>query len=193
MNKLVFLLEEPSLKEFLDNYLPRLLPGLDFLCVRHEGKQDLEKSIPRKLRAWQGATFVVVRDNDGAQCRDLKARLVGLCAQGKRPDTLVRLACQELESWYLGAPEALAEAYARPAISEVGRKAKFRNPDVLGSPSRELGRLIPEFRKLDGARRMGKAMPISPVANQSRSFQVFVAGVCRVAQAEARGNGYYQP
>ena len=93
MGKIVFLLEESSLKEFLDTYLPRLLPGLDFLCVRHEGKQDLEKSIPRKLRAWQGATFVIVRDNDGAQCRDLKARLVGLCAQGNRPDTLVRLAC----------------------------------------------------------------------------------------------------
>ena len=26
---------------------------LSFLCVAHEGKQDLEKSIPRKLRAWR--------------------------------------------------------------------------------------------------------------------------------------------
>ena len=192
MGKIVFLLEEPSMKEFLDNFLPRLMPGLDFLCVKHEGKQDLEQSIPRKLRAWQQATFVVARDNDGAQCKDLKARLVGLCAQGNRPDTLVRLACEELESWYLGAPEALAAAYGRSAISDIGRKAKFRNPDALGSPSREVRRLIPEFRKLDGARRMGKAMPISAAANRSRSFQVFVAGVRRAAQAEALDNGNHE-
>jgi hypothetical protein len=77
MNKIVFLVEESSLKEFLDSYLPRFLPDLDFLCVKHEGKQDLEKSIPRKLRAWQQqAQFVVVRDNDGADCKVLKARLL---------------------------------------------------------------------------------------------------------------------
>lgn len=184
MNKVIFLLEEPSLKEFLDSYLPRLLPDLDFLCVKHEGKQDLEKSIPRKLRAWQDATFIVVRDNDGAKCKDLKARLAGLCKQGNRPDTLIRLACEESESWFLGAPEALAAAYAEPAISDIARKAKFRNPDALGSPSRELSLLVPEFRKIDGARRMGKVMPTNTAANRSHSFRVFVEGVLRVARAQ---------
>jgi len=184
MSKVVFLLEEPSLKEFLDNYLPRLLPDLDFLCVKHEGKQDLEQSIPRKLRAWQDATFIVVRDNDGAKCKDLKARLADLCTQGNRPDTLVRLACEESESWYLGAPEALAAAYAEPAIFDIARKAKFRNPDALGSPSRELSLLVPEFRKIDGARRMGKVMPTDATANRSHSFRVFVEGVCRIARAQ---------
>ena len=184
MKTLVFLVEEPSMKEFLDSYLPRLFPDLDFLCVKHEGKQDLEKSIPRKLRAWAEAKFVIIRDNDGANCQDLKARLLYLCAQGDRADTLVRLACQELESWYLGAPEALAEAYARPDVAGIGRKAKFRNPDALGSPARELSLVVPEFRKLDGARRMGKAMPTDPSINRSRSFQVFVEGLFRVIQTE---------
>lgn len=191
MNKIVFLLEEPSLKEFLDIYLPRLLPGLDFLCVKHEGKQDLEKSIPRKLRGWDQATFVVVRDNDSADCRRLKARLLELCKQGDRPDTLVRLAVQEIEAWYLGAPEALAAAYARPAIADIGRKAKYRNPDALGSPARELFRLIPEFRKLDGARRMGRTMPTAAEANRSHSFRVFVEGICRLAQIEVSNYGYH--
>ena len=39
------------MKVLLDGLLPRLVPGLQFLCVPHEGKQDLEKSVPRKLRA----------------------------------------------------------------------------------------------------------------------------------------------
>jgi len=189
MNRIVFLLEEPSLKEFLDSYLPRLLPDLDFLCVKHEGKQDLEKSIPRKLRGWPGVQFVVVRDNDGADCRNLRARLLELCAQGNRPDTLVRLACQELESWYLGAPEALAQAYAKPAIADIGHKAKFRDPDAIGNPSRELSLLIPEYRKIDGARRIGKVMPMSATANRSRSFQVFIEGVCRIARANGVSHG----
>ncbi|GMU62432.1 MAG: hypothetical protein AMXMBFR34_41950 [Myxococcaceae bacterium] len=60
MGRVVFLLEEKSMKVLLDGLLPRIVPSLDFLCVPHEGKQDLEKSIPRKLRAWRepGVRFV---------------------------------------------------------------------------------------------------------------------------------------
>jgi hypothetical protein len=184
MKRIVFLLEEPSMKEFLDSYLPRMLPGLDFLCVKHEGKQDLEKSIPRKLRAWQGVLFVVVRDNDGAACRKIKSRLQKLCRRGGHPDTLVRIACQEIESWYLGAPDALAAAYSRPKLSGLSRKAKYRDPDALGSPSLELSRLIPEFRKMEGARLMGQQMPAIEASNRSRSFQVFFQGVRRIAEAD---------
>ncbi len=66
MRRVVFLLEEPSMKHLLDALLPRLAPGMDFLCVPHEGKNDLECSIPRKLMAWNepGTRFVIVRDND---------------------------------------------------------------------------------------------------------------------------------
>lgn len=53
MSKIVFLLEEYSMKVFLEALLPRHFPGLNVQCVSHEGKKDLEKSIPRKLRAWR--------------------------------------------------------------------------------------------------------------------------------------------
>ena len=71
MTKLVFLVEEPSMADLLDGLLPRLFPALRFQCVPHDGKQDLEKSIPRKLRAWRepGVRFVVTRDQDSADCR----------------------------------------------------------------------------------------------------------------------------
>lgn len=48
---IVFLLEEPSMKVALEGLLPRILPGENFRLIAHEGKQDLAKSIPRKLRA----------------------------------------------------------------------------------------------------------------------------------------------
>ncbi|MFZ3114292.1 MAG: DUF4276 family protein [Syntrophales bacterium] len=177
MRKIIFLLEEPSMKVFLDGYLPRLMPGLDFLCLKHEGKQDLEKSIPRKLRAFQRATFVVVRDNDCADCIVIKTRLQRLCEDGGRSDTLIRIACQALEAWYLGALDVLAVVYARPKLAGLGRKAKYRNPDHLGSPASELAKLVPEFRKMEGARRMGMSMPLDESVSHSRSFQVFVEGV----------------
>lgn len=50
---LVFLVEEPSMADLLNVLLHRLFPGLEFRCIEHEGKQDLEKSVPRKLRAWR--------------------------------------------------------------------------------------------------------------------------------------------
>jgi hypothetical protein len=100
MSRLVFLLEEPSMRALLEGVLPRLFPDLVFLLIPHEGWSDLEKSLPRKLRAWNfpGDRFVVLRDNDGSDGRALKARLSKLCAEeAGRPDTLVRIACQELE------------------------------------------------------------------------------------------------
>ena len=129
MSRIVFLLEEYSMKVLLEGLLPRLFPGLPFLCVPHEGKQDLEKSIPRKLRAWRepGVRFCVIRDNDGADCRKLKQSLVALCNEGGHGDALVRIACQELEAWYFGAPDALAEVFGNEDLattrqpSEVSR------------------------------------------------------------------------
>ena len=78
--RLILLVEEPSMKVLVDGLLPRLFPGWQkgthFLCVPHEGKSDLDKSVPRKLKEWKfpGDRFVIVRDNDNADCVVLKAR-----------------------------------------------------------------------------------------------------------------------
>jgi hypothetical protein len=165
------------MKVLLEGLLPRLVPGLEFICVTHEGKQDLEKSIPKKLRAWKepGARFVVVRDNDNSDCTVLKARLKQLCADAGRPDTLIRIPCQELEAWYFGEPDALARAYQDPPLADISNKARFRESDVIQQPSNELSKLVPSFQKIAGARLMGGELSVE--GNRSRSFQVFLAGV----------------
>ena len=93
MSHIVFLLEEPSMKILLEGLLPRLFPGLNYLCIAHDGKNDLDKSIPRKLKAWNDpqVRFVVLRDNDNGDCVQLKQRLRGMCAAAGRPETLVRI------------------------------------------------------------------------------------------------------
>lgn len=180
MSRIVFLLEEYSMKVLLDGLLPRLFPELAFLCVPHEGKQDLEKSIPHKLRAWRepGVRFVVLRDNDGSDCKQTKARLVTMCRSAGREDALVRLACQELEAWYFGNLDAVAAAFGDPSVAEVGRKARYRDPDAVVQPSVALLELVPSFQKVSGARAM--ASRLAAGKNASRSFDAFVAGVRRV-------------
>jgi len=48
MSRMIFLLEERSMKTLLDGLLPRLMPEMPFICIPHEGKHDLEKKHPPK-------------------------------------------------------------------------------------------------------------------------------------------------
>ncbi|MCY4661161.1 MAG: DUF4276 family protein [Acidobacteria bacterium] len=177
MSRLVLLLEEPSMKALLDGLLPRLFPSLRFLCVPHEGRDDLEKSVPRKLRAWResGVRFAVVRDNDRGDCQARKRHLRELCGAAGRDDTLVRIVCQELEAWYLGEPDALADAFRQESLRGIQRKARFRDSDAVPHPARAVARLVPEFQKVSGARRM--AQHLSLERNRSTSFHAFMKGV----------------
>lgn len=183
--RIIFLLEEPSVKGLLEHLLPRIFPGWtpgqQFLCVPHEGKSDLDKSVPRKLAAWRfpDDRFVIVRDNDNANGPQLKAKFVAICAANGKPNALVRLVCQELESWYLGDLPALARAYNDPKIDSPANRKRFIDPDSWQKPSTEVARLAPSFQKGGGARTMGDQLDI--VANRSRSFQVFVSGVTNLA------------
>ena len=75
MKNLVFFLEEPSAREMLKGLLPRILPdNIRIQYVVFEGKQDLEKRLPIRLRAWQvpNALFVVMRDQDSGDCIGIK-------------------------------------------------------------------------------------------------------------------------
>ena len=165
------------MKALLDGLLPRLFPDLPFFCLAHEGKRDLEKSIPRKLRAWRepGVRFVVLRDNDGGDCIALKRRLVELCRRDQRRNVLVRIVCQELEAWYLGEPDALADAFDRNELRRLGNRARYRDPDAIRRPSDAVGERIPDFQKISGARRL--ARHLTRERNRSASFHALMRGI----------------
>lgn len=168
------------MRELLDGLMPRLFPGVAYLCVSHQGKSDLVQSLPRKLRAWNepDARFCVIHDNDGGDCRLLKAKLLGWCPDDRRETLMVRIACQELEAWYFGEPAALARAFDRPDLERIGGKASYREPDAIVRPSAALLRLLTEFQKVSGARSMGREMGRD---NTSRSFRAFITGVEKLA------------
>jgi hypothetical protein len=189
MKEIVFLLEEASMLETLKGLEPQLVPS-DVQCrfVPHEGIKELEKSIPRKLRAWvnQSAKFVVIRDKHSADCRIVKQKLVNICKSGLRPDTLIRIVCPELESWFLGDLAAVEKAYCLKGVAKRQKKAKYRDPDRLINAAQELQRLTQQYQKSDGSRRIAPHMNLQN--NKSYSFNVFVSGIRRILACEDAGS-----
>jgi hypothetical protein len=182
MKTIVFFLEEPSAKEMLEGLLPRILPpDATPRYIVFQGKQDLEKNLVKRLRGWllPGSVFVVMRDQDAGDCVTVKKRLVDLCLQAGKEDTLVRIACRELESFYLGDLQAVEKGLGLRGIASEQRKSKFRNPDELGNPSEELSKLTHGiYQKKPGSRAIAPCFDLS--ANKSNSFNVLLAGIKRL-------------
>lgn len=181
MSELVVLTEEPSACDLLEGVLPRILPAhWRFRCIPYEGKQDLERRGPRLIRAWRtpGAFFLILRDQDSGDCRAVKRVLLEKFAGEVERPLMVRIACRELEAWILGDLESFAEEFRAPTAAKAGGQARFRDPDLLGSPVQELRRFAPDYQKRDGARRMG--VRLDPGRNLSGSFQAFCSGVLRM-------------
>lgn len=178
----MFFLEEPSAEDFLRGVLPEVLPAevaTHFLVF--EGKQDLEKQLVRRLRHWRrpNSRFVVMRDQDSGDCFLIKQNLKKLCQEAGRPEAVVRIACRELESFFIGDWHAVAQAFGRPSLAANDRLAKFRDPDNLGSPSSEIKRAIPTYQKREGARRI--APNLVPARNRSTSFQALYRTLGQIA------------
>ncbi len=181
MKNLVFLLEEPSAKDLLQGLLPKLVPnGISIYYLIFEGKQDLEGQLVKKLRGWQlpDSAFIVLRDQDAAECLAVKKKLADLVAESSRRPALVRVACRELEAWIVGDWQAVAQAFNRPLLAAQSTKEAYRDPDKLVRPVEALRRFIPEYQKREGARRIG--VLLNPARNLSGSFRTFCLGVQRL-------------
>lgn len=178
MNELVVFLEEPSARAMLQGVLPRLLN--DRVSVRYvvfEGKQDLERHLVGRLRAWQNpqACFLVMRDQDSGDCKVTKQRLLGLCHEAGRVDALVRIACRELESFYLGDLAAVAGAIGPSNLARQQNNAKFRAPDRMNNAAQELKRIAKGYQKVSGSREIGKRLKLD--GNRSESFNQLLDGI----------------
>ena len=191
MKELVFLLEEPSAKAMLESLLPRFLhPDITVRLIPFRGKQDLQKQLAGKVRAYlnPNARFIVLQDQDSYHdCRVLKARLLDLCAKsGRASDCLVRIACKELETYYLADLLAVEQALEIGGLAAKQGVKKFRAPDRLGSPSLELKTLTRScYEKVAGSRKLGQHLDLDN--GRSPSFQNLIRGICRL-QAELLGN-----
>lgn len=186
MRELVFLLEEESAEALLETLLPRFLsPEISPRFISFDGKQDLEKQLAKRLRGYMNpvARFIVLRDQDSApDCKTVKGRLLQECVlAGKQTVSLVRIACRELEAFYVADLEAVGLALGLNGIAAHQAKARFRLPDSLGSPSRELQRLTENmYQKVSGSRQIGYHLNIENT--RCRSFHNLIRGIKRMEQ-----------
>lgn len=179
---LIFLVEEPSITIVLNEILPKIMPAeTSFMCITHQGKQDLIKSIPIKLKAFEkfspATKFIIIHDQDSHDCKKLKSELVNICQKAGKPNAMIRIICHELESWFLGDLAAVEKAYrlAPNTLSKQQTNRKFRNPDQLNSAKQELRNLVKEY--YPGTHSKQIAPYLSLTTNTSQSFQIFIKGI----------------
>jgi hypothetical protein len=186
MRELVFFLEEPSAEEMLRGILPKIVPADVFpRFIVFEGKQDLERQLVKRLRGYRhpNALFVVMRDQDAEpDCRKTKRSLLRLCNQAGRQGVLVRIACRELESFYLADLQAVERGLGLSRLASQQQTRKFRDPDRLVSPKEELKRLTRyEYQQVAGSREIAPHLDLENT--RSRSFHNLILGIRRLIAA----------
>lgn len=175
------------MKEVLESLLPRLLPSyVSYRFVCHSGKSDLQKSLPRKLRGWNepDVRFVIVQDQDSADCRELKGKLYNMCCENNRPDSLVRIVCRELEAWFLADLAAVEKGMNVLNLADRQDKETYRFPDTKNNASQLLKKLVPAYQKRSGARGIAPHLDLSNT--RSPNFHAFVSGIRRLVEDSSR-------
>lgn len=189
MMTLVFCLEEKSAKEMLQGILPKLLP--EHVAPRFivfDGKQDLEKQLVHKMKHWNkpDSRFIVMRDQDAGDCRKIKDNLLKKCHEAGKPDAVVRIACHELESFYLGDLKAVEQGLELTNLAKLQNSKKYREPDNLANAAQELLRLTKNYDKVSGSRAIGKHLHLD--GNCSRSFTVLVKAIRDIVAESIKNN-----
>ncbi len=170
------------MENFLRVILPKILPedyALDTNCfIRpHEGKSDLQKSIRTKIKAWPHYGYpvkvLIIHDQDSNDCKQLKSSLLELFKDTTIP-VIVRIACRELENWYLGDMPAIEAAYPDTKASSLKAKSKYRNPDKLFGAF-EMNELTKNFGKTHASRVIPQYMEMDK--NNSISFRHLLSGL----------------
>lgn len=198
--RIVLLVEERSMEITMDEILPKVLPGTPHQIVTFRGKPDLLRKLPSRLAGLRyevrhGTRVAIVVDREAEDCQVLVRRLrdvvtgAGLAVDRSGPlrgDVLCRVACEELEAWFLGDVDALRAAYPRVPVG-LAEQAPFRNPDAVTGGTAER---LHEVLRAAGSRheRLPKTQvaaavsrEMNPDRNRSNSFQVTVAGLRRLA------------
>ena len=182
---LVCFVEERSAEELLRCILPKLLPpSVVPFIIPFEGKQDLEKQLVGKIQNWKtpNSHFLVMRDQDSGDCAVIKQHIHDLCTKAGQPDAMIRIACHELESFYFG-DLAAVEAGLGIRCVPYKKKAKYRNPDAIVNPSRELAKLTRGcYQKVSGSRVIAQYLDLNN--NSSHSFTVLVNRIKQFAKLD---------
>jgi Domain of unknown function (DUF4276) len=153
--------EELSAEFALAALMPAILPDVEYVVRRYQGKHELLKKLPQRLLGYakypgpDQTRVVVLIDRDDDDCHDLRHRLdamaeaAGLRATGERRAVLNRVAVEELEAWFFGDPAAISAAYPKVPATLSARRG-LRDPGAIAGGTWDRSRSFQMFR--DGLR-----------------------------------------
>ena len=189
VERVEFLVEEPSMEAALREMLPGVLGAISFEVHPFQGKSDLRQELPSRLRgyaSWLPASWriVVVIDRDDESCEELRRELdeaaraagMSLRASSSAPWQIVnRIAIEELEAWFFGDWAAVRAAYPRVPAT-IPSKEPYRACDAIRGGTWEAfervlqraGYFAGGLRKIEAAREVARHMV--PSRNRSPSF-----------------------
>lgn len=183
---LFFFVEEPSIVPLIDKVLNEIAPDIRYRIYTHQGKQDLEKALPKTIPSVSqvpNARIIVIRDQDSSDCIELKSDLERLINHNCHCPYLIRIACKELESWFLGDLQAIKKAFPRFKPESYINKSLFRDVDRIVNPSDKLFDIISASTGEIVVSKRILSSRISPYLdierNRSNSFNQFKNAVVR--------------
>jgi len=192
---IVFLVEDYSMRKFLEGILARL--GFEeplFEIKHHRGKEDLishlNKIIPSLSKRAQ--QIIIIIDQDKQDCVALKNKIkekMAWCVCEYK----IRIACYELEAWFLGDMEAIAKCSPRFKASSFQGKKKYRDIDNIEKPSSVIEKIVPDWKERYASKPQF-AKTIAPFvslerqnleeANRSHSFHVLLETLCSLVRVK---------
>lgn len=171
MRKLLILCEEGSAKKFLDIFIPRLVSeyfpnyrkGTDynFNIIETKGKGNIKKRLAQLDATITNYTHLIILvDQDDDDCCNLKS-IIQNSVSWKTP-TKIRIACHELESFYLGDKVALKHALGKDV------PLQRRKPDNIPNAAKYISQ-YKNYAKTELAPKMGKLISLQ---TESYSFNI---------------------
>jgi len=181
----VCFVEGKSDKEMLKGIIPRLTglknDRIEIYDLR--GKPSLLARVGDLLRGYETSenVFLVMCDKDREDCMSLKKEIQRAVGKHKAERTRVRIACHELESFYLGDLQAVEQGLGLPNLSEM--QDRYVTPDsCVLKPENELVLLSQNrYRKTDGSRNIAPFLSLKG-DNKSHSFNVLVDAIKQLHQ-----------
>ncbi|MDR1290660.1 MAG: DUF4276 family protein [Planctomycetaceae bacterium] len=170
----LFLLEEESAEEMLRKFIPRCFSSLRCTYRKFKGKnnliQRLEKTIQNHVD--NNCPIVILCDQDDDCCVELRDKILNLCKKTHRGSScVVRIACHEMESWFLAQLDIVAGHFGVPELAK--HQKRYEKPDTVKNPSDVLKRITNgNYQKVKGSRIMGEYL--DPNITRSVSFKRFV-------------------
>jgi len=186
---IIFLVEDYSMRKFLEGILPRLGFTADaFEIKHHQGKEDLLGNLTQVIPTLskRAKHIVVLIDQDRQDCIQLKQKLkekVAWCAC----DYTLRIACYELESWFLGDLDAITQCSERFRLKHFQNKQKYQQTDNIVKPSTDIETIVPDWKTLYSskpkfAEKMSQFIALEPEQNRSCRFSIFLKTLYELRQ-----------